>query len=162
MEFPRVLYFSRVEILRILLAVNSRVIIVLIGISMAEAKAVGVGKKKHLKKSKEGKGGMTKLAAIGAALVVVVAIAMTYNHSQIHKSCHCSQVLFVFLFVYFVVSPFLFISEMVELCVTKFSRWKSVKWLGVMDRVIHCERLQLKKWGNLVNTIEHDLFNSLN
>ncbi|XP_057808303.1 endoplasmic reticulum oxidoreductin-1-like isoform X1 [Salvia miltiorrhiza] len=58
---------------------------------MAEAKAVDGGKKKQLKKFKEGKGGMRKLAAIGAALVVVVAIAITYNHAQIHKSCHCSQ-----------------------------------------------------------------------
>ncbi|KAL1567268.1 Endoplasmic reticulum oxidoreductin-1 [Salvia divinorum] len=58
---------------------------------MAEAKAVGGGKKKHLKKSKEGKGGMRKLAAIGAALVVVAAIAITFDRAQIQKSCHCSR-----------------------------------------------------------------------
>ncbi|KAH6764154.1 endoplasmic reticulum oxidoreductins 1 [Perilla frutescens var. hirtella] len=58
---------------------------------MAEAKAVVGQKKKQLKKSKEGKGGRMKLAAIGAALVLVVAIAITYNHAQNHKSCHCSK-----------------------------------------------------------------------
>lgn len=58
---------------------------------MAEAKAV-VGGKKQLKKPK---GGMRNLAAIGAALVLLLAIVITYNHAQIHKSCHCSQVLFI-------------------------------------------------------------------
>lgn len=63
---------------------------------MAEAKAV-VGGTKQLKKLKEKKGGMNNVAAIAAALVLVLAIAVTYNHSQIHNSCHCSQVMFVFL-----------------------------------------------------------------
>lgn len=57
---------------------------------MAEAKAV-VGGTKQLKKLKEKKGGMNKVAAIAAAVVLVLAIAVTYNHSQIHNSCHCSQ-----------------------------------------------------------------------
>lgn len=63
---------------------------------MAESRAV-VGGKKQLKKSKEKKGGMRKLTAFfWAALVLVLAIAITYNRAQIHKSCHCSQVMFVF------------------------------------------------------------------
>lgn len=64
---------------------------------MVEAKAVGG--MKFLKKPKEGKGGMRKLAATGAALALVVAIAVTYHQARNHKSCPCSQVLFLLFFL---------------------------------------------------------------
>ncbi|KAL0301296.1 UNVERIFIED_CONTAM: Endoplasmic reticulum oxidoreductin-1 [Sesamum radiatum] len=60
------------------------------GVGMAESKAV-VDKRKPRKKLKEKKSGKMKWLVIGAVVVVVVAIAMSFMVSGDHKSCQCPQ-----------------------------------------------------------------------
>lgn len=79
---------------------------------MVEAKVV-VGNKG----SKEGR---KKWTAIGAVLVVLVAIALTYKHAQNPKSCRCAQVSFLhflLLLFFFVHFSFQFSSSEVVQCV---------------------------------------------
>ncbi|KAL2476502.1 Endoplasmic reticulum oxidoreductin-1 [Abeliophyllum distichum] len=55
---------------------------------MVEAKVVVMKKNKE---SKEGRRGRRTWAAIGAVVVLLVAIALTSKHAQNHKSCQCAQ-----------------------------------------------------------------------
>ncbi|KAG8364818.1 hypothetical protein BUALT_Bualt18G0038200 [Buddleja alternifolia] len=54
---------------------------------------------KNKKKSNEGKRGKIKWAAIGAVVVLVVAIALTSKHAQNYKPCQCSKVWWPFFFI---------------------------------------------------------------